>query len=268
MKSLKDKYGDWALITGASSGIGEEFARSFAKEKINLILVARRKERLDNLSEELKTKHEIDVIAAPIDLIKDNFLNELKTYVDNREVGILINNAGFGSNGEFVNNDPQTEADMVRLNCVAPTILTHHFVRPMVKRGKGAIIFLGSVVAFQPTPYMTTYSASKAFNSFMGDSLWYELKKYNIDVLSLNPGGTETEFQRIANSSTGPVPRTAEQVVNTAMNALGKKPSVVDGSINKVLVVASRFISRRLIVIIAGAIVNSLYKKKRIKNLS
>lgn len=259
---LTEKYGMWAFITGASSGIGEEFARRLASEKMNLILVARRKEKLEILAAKLKEEYKIEIVTAPIDLSKKKFLEELKEYVGKKEVGVLINNAGFGSNGEFINADADEEAKMVMLNCVAPVILTHHFVRPMVERKKGAIIFLGSVVAFQPTPFMTTYSATKAFNAFMGDALWYELKKYNIDVLSLNPGGTSTEFQRVANSSAGPTPRTVQQVVNTAMKSLGRKPSVVDGFYNKVLAVSSRLISRKLTLLIAGYITRKLYSKK------
>ena len=264
--TMKEKYGDWALITGASSGIGDEFARRFAKEKINLILVARRKERLEKLSAELSKAFSIETVVAPVDLLQDNFLTALKEKVGNREVGILINNAGFGSNGEFINADADYETKMVKVNCVAPTILTHHFVSQMVERKKGAVIFLGSIVAFQPTPFMATYSATKVFNAYLGESLWYELRKHNIDVLSLNPGGTETEFHRIANSATGPVPRTAEQVVATALSALGKKPSVVDGFYNKALSVSSKFSTRKLTVIISGWITSALYSKKAAKS--
>jgi short-subunit dehydrogenase len=261
--TIKEKYGPWALVTGASSGIGEEFARKFAAQGMNLILVARRKERLEILSQELTTNHNIKIVVAPVDLTTDNFIQELKKYTSDIEIGILINNAGIGSNGEFINANPVKEAEMVKLNCLAPTILTHYFVKQMVERKRGAIIFLGSVVGFQPTPFMATYSATKAFNSFLGDALWYELKKYKIDVLSLNPGGTDTEFQRITNSHSGPVPRTTEQVVTTALKALGSKPGVVDVFYNKVLAVSSRFGSRKFVVKAAGFITKSLYRKKK-----
>jgi len=260
---FKEEYGNWALVTGASSGIGEEFAKRFAAFGMNLILVARRKERLEKLSQELSTKYNITVVTAPIDLTTDNFLEDLKKYTSDIEIGILVNNAGIGSNGEFIDANPDKEAEMVKLNCLAPTLLTHYFVKQMIERRKGAIIFLGSVVGFQPTPFMATYSATKAFNSFLGYALWYELKKYNIDVLSLNPGGTATEFQRLAKSNTGPLPRTVEQVVITALKALGKKPGVVDGFYNKVLAVSSRFASRKFVVTAAGFIAKSLYKKKK-----
>jgi short-subunit dehydrogenase len=258
---LKRKYGEWALITGSSSGIGKEFAYRLASERINLVLVARRKDRLKSIAEELTHKHGIKVICAPIDLCQDNFMEKLSTIVAGINIGILVNNAGFGSNGYFSDADLQHEANMVKVNCVAPTILTHHFVPQMIHNRRGAIIFLGSIVAFQPTPFMATYSASKAFNLFLGDALWYELKQFNIDVLSLNPGGTDTEFQRIANSSTGPAPRTVEQVVNTALKALGKKPSVIDGMYNKLLAFSSRFGSRRAVVSMAGYITKLFYKK-------
>lgn len=260
MKSLKEKYGDWALVTGASSGIGEEFARRLACEGLNLILVARRKDRLEKIAGELKEKNNVEVITAPIDLTEDNFLDKLKDYVGNRNVGILINNAGVGSTGEFVNADPEHELKLVKLNCVAPTILTHHFVKPMIKQKRGAIIFLGSVVAFQPTPFMATYSASKVFNLYMGEALWWELKKYNIDVLALNPGGTETEFQKIAKAKVGPTPRKPFDVVNTTLKVLGKKPGVVDGFFNKILAVSSKFVKRKMVVKISGYITQKLYK--------
>ena len=259
--NLKEKYGDWALITGASSGIGMEFAQKLANEGMNLILAARRKDRLDKLAMKLEESNRIKVITAKIDLSKDNFLGELLNIIGDREVSILINNAGFGSRGLFADADSQHETNMIKVNCIAPTILTHHFAPLMIKRNKGAIIFLGSVVAFQPTPFMATYAATKAFNLLLGEALWYELKQHNVQVLTLNPGGTATEFQRIADSSTGPVPRTTEQVINTAMKALGKKVSVVDGMYNKVLVFSSRFGSRKLVVNSSGFITKKLYKK-------
>lgn len=256
---LKTKYGQWALVTGASSGIGEEFSIRLAQYGMNVILVARREDRLTALSDELKEKYKIDTLVVPLDLSNEGFLPKLANAVGNREVGIFINNAGYGSTGEFVDNDPQFEANMVRLNCVAPTILTHHFVRPMKERGKGAIIFLGSIAAFQPTPMMTTYSATKVFNRYMGDALWYELKKYGIDVLTLNPGGTNTEFQRIATIDSGPLARTPGQVVSTAMKSLGKKMSVVDGTQNKFTAVFSKILPLRLVVNISGYVATKMY---------
>lgn len=262
--TLKEKYGSWALVTGASSGIGEEFARRLASENLNLILAARRIERLEKLSKELIEKHNIKVVIAPVDLSKKKFMDELKEYVGKREVGLLVNNAGFGYNGEFVEADPEIFRKMIKVNCIASTEIAHYFGAQMAKRKKGAIIFLGSLVGYNPTPLTTVYSATKAFNLFMGEALWYELKKNNVDVLALNPGGTATEFQQVAGTSAGPVARSVEEVVNTAMKKLGKRPSVVDGFFNKVLTVIPRFITRRLTLMLAGYMRKKLYSASSI----
>lgn len=256
------KYGKWALVTGASSGIGLEFARRLAAENYNLILVARREERLKSISESLKARHKIEIEIIAGDLTDDKTIQAIKENTKDKEVGLLINNAGFGSTGEFAGNDSAMESKMVMLNCVAPTILTHHFVNGMIERKRGGIIFLGSLVAFQSTPMMAVYSASKAFNLFLGEALWYELRKHNIDVLALNPGGTKTEFQRIASLDDGPFVSTPEHVVETALNALGKKPSVIDGFFNKFMAVAGKIVPRKIIVQIAGKTAEKLYKAK------
>ena len=257
--TLHEKYKGWALITGASSGIGEEFAKRLASKKLDLILVARRKNRLNKLAKEFKANHGIQVVVAAIDLSKQNFMDELKKKVGKREVSVLINNAGFGYNGNYVDGNTNRFEEMVNVNCLAPALLTHYFAKQMIERKNGAIIFLGSLVGYQPTPMTTLYSATKAFNLFLGESLWYELREHNVDVLALNPGGTATEFQKVAGTSAGPIPRSVQQVVDTAMKYLGKKPSVVDGNINRVMSFIPRLISRKLTVNLAGKMRKKLY---------
>lgn len=260
------KYGEWALITGASSGIGEEFAKRLASDNYNLILIARREVKLRALAKSLNEKYNIRTKIITGDLTDFNTISKIKKECEGLEVGLLINNAGFGSTGEFVKCDSDLECKMVMLNCVAPTVLTHHFLEEMVERRKGGIIFLGSLVAFQPTPMMATYSATKAFNLTLGEALWYEMKKYNIDVLALNPGGTNTEFQRIASADSGPFVRSVSQVVETALNSIGSKPGVVDGIFNKIMAVSGKFLPRRILVSFAGKISKNLYYAKGKKN--
>lgn len=261
MYNLKKRYGNWALITGASSGIGEEFARVFAIEGINLILVARRKDRLDKIAEDLRNDHNIEVIVCSTDLSNENFLESILKEIDGREIMILVNNAGIGKPGEFNHTDIKYDSDMIKINCLAPVVLTEYFVKTMIKKRKGAIIFLGSVVAYQPTPVMAAYAATKAFNFSFGNALWYELKKYGIDVLTVNPGNTATEFNRMVLSDNSILCRTAGQVVNNALKSLGKKPNVVDGFLNKLITTFSKFGSVRFIVTVTGLIMNKLYKK-------
>ena len=252
--TLKEKYGGWALITGASAGIGEEFAKRFASEKMNLVLVARRKERLDKLAADLKSKHGVEIVTVQADLADEKFLTGITNITFEKEISILVNNAGFGYNGEFVNSDLRNQTDIIKVNCIAPVVLTHHFLKGMIERKNGAVIFLGSLVGYQPTPFTTVYSSTKAFNLFMGEALWYELRRHNIDVLVLNPGGTSTEFQKIAGTSAGPAPRNVSQVVDTAMKHLGKKMSVVDGAMNKIISAMPRIMTRKFTVRIAGTI--------------
>lgn len=257
---LVEKYGKWALITGASSGIGEEFARKFSELGFNLIILARRFDRLQNLKTELEQKNNIEVIPLEVDLANESFIDKLIPIISQKEIGILVNNAGFGYRKDFINSDVETDVKMIKVNCIATTILTHHVLPQMIDRKKGALIFLGSLVAFQPTPTTAVYAATKAFDAFFGDALWYELKKYNIDVVTINPGGTETEFHKVAKSTIGPFPRTSQQVVESTLKALGKKPSAIDGFFNKILAFSSRIISRKLTITLAGKISENLYK--------
>ena len=228
-------------------------------------MVARRKDRLNALSEKLHSEHGVEIVVAPADLSMNTFMDDLKEFIDGREVGILINNAGFGYNGVFDEGDVSKFTDMIHVNCIAPTILTHHFLRQMKSKKRGAIIFLGSLVGYIPTPYTTTYSATKAFNLFMGEGLWYELREQNVDVMTLNPGGTDTEFQKVAKTFAGPMPRTVKEVVDTAMKSLGKKMSVVDGFKNKILSIVPKIITRKMSVKLAGRIRTKYYSSSSVK---
>ncbi|MCX6150101.1 MAG: SDR family NAD(P)-dependent oxidoreductase [Ignavibacteriales bacterium] len=254
MKNLREKYGKWAVITGASSGIGEEFAKYLAKEKINLFIIARRIDKLNKIAEKLSSENEIEVIPIKADLTKEESFPAIMEEIGDREVGLLINNAGVGSIGQFQNIDCKKEIDLIKLNCIAPVLLTHLLVEKMILQKKGALIFLGSLVGMVPTPYLTTYSATKTFNIFVANALWYELKKYNIDVLALSPGSTNTEFERMTKGTGNIFIAEPSDVVKTAMKALGKKSSVVNGKRNKVLAGIVKILPIKTAVSLAGAI--------------
>jgi short-subunit dehydrogenase len=247
-KSLYDKYGPWALVTGASAGIGAAFARRLAREKFHLILVARRIDKLTALKDELEKACGIQVLPVAGDLGASDFLPGLVQAVGDREVGLLVNNAGYGINGSFLDHDPSQEANMLAVNCRAPLLLTHHFSRPMKARGRGGIVFLSSIGANQPTPLSSTYAATKVFDLFLGEGLTYELKPFGIDVVSVLPGVTRTEFQEVGNYRVSGHMRTAENVVNTALNALGRKSSATDGFGNKMMTFFSRRLPRSVVI--------------------
>lgn len=260
MYNLKKRYGEWALVTGASSGIGEQFARTLASEQVNLILVARRIDRLNSLAESLQNENNIRVITIQADLTKDDFLEVIKEKTSGFDVGILINNAGAGNFTTFNDSDIDQELLLLRLNCSAPVILARHFIKEMVQRKQGAIIFVGSIVGSIPNPGMALYSASKAFSNILGSALWYDQKKNNVDILTVAPGGTKTEFHRKAHIKEGPLIISPVHVVNTAFRALGKKPFVVDGLINKIMYIIGRVLPFHLVMFSAG-----LFSEKRKK---
>ena len=258
-KSLAERYPGAALITGASAGLGVAFARHVAREGMDVVLTARREERLEDLARDLRKTHGVKAHVLPQDLSKLNAAEKLRDQV--AELGVtvamLINNAGFGSHGRFHELSPAKEAQMVLLNCHAPVALTGAFLPGMVERGNGAIIMLASTAAYQPTPFMAVYGATKAFNLHFGEALWAELKPLGVHVLSLSPGFTHTEFQQVAevrHSAPGFLWAQPEEVVTTCFNKLGKAPSVVHGSLNCLSAASTRLGPRRLVTEIAGRI--------------
>ncbi|MBU1096069.1 MAG: SDR family oxidoreductase [Bacteroidetes bacterium] len=262
MTELKNKYGKWALITGASSGIGKSYAYYLAEKGLNLVLVARRIELLNEIKNDLTKKNNVDVRVIIADLSSRSGIEKVIIDCADFEVGILINNAGFGKTGIFTNNSAELIEDMINVNCLAPTLLTNHFVKKMILNRKGAIIFLGSVVANLPVPYMSLYSATKSFNLALGKTLWYEFRKYNIDVITVNPGSTSTEFDGLGIKNNNKFVRKPDQVVKTTFLALGKKQTVTDGKINKLLFFLSNIFGSTSSIKLSGNYANKIIEKK------
>ena len=236
MTSLK-RYGSTALVTGASSGIGKSYARYLARDGLDLVLVARRKQLLDELAEELGQAHGIKVHTIAQDLSDADAAERVYDEVQQAglEIDILINNAGYGSHGVFDKLDLANELAMVNLSCRLPVALTHKFIGGMKQRNRGAVIFLSSMAGTMPVPFMSTYSATKAFPLYFAESLYGELVGTGVDVLAVCPGDTTTEFRDTADMTMkAPVPpRSADDVAETTFKALGKKPVVIDGAVNR-----------------------------------
>ncbi|MFH1130955.1 MAG: SDR family oxidoreductase [Pseudomonadota bacterium] len=265
--SFSTRFGGAALITGASSGFGEAFVRALAARKMDVILVARRENLLRKLAKEIEQEHEVKSLVIAADLTAQDAIPRIKNTVDQAglSVGLLVNNAGFGTYGPFAKQDPVKEANMVDLNCRAPVLLTHAFLPQMLERKKGGIIFVASMAGFQPTIFLATYAATKAFDLILAEALWAELKPKGIDVLGLCPGYVVTGFQDAADAQRMP-PRgskvTPEKVVEVALKNLGKKPSVVPGNLNKIMVGSGRFAPRRIIAKVAGRFIAPQKKQK------
>lgn len=248
------RYGPWALITGASSGLGAEYARQLSAKGLNVVLVARRQDRLEALADEIGAAHPVQTRVLVSDLSADGACETVVEQVRDLEIGLLVNNAGFGRLGRYDELQPQELAQMTVLNCVVPVLLTNLLLPPMVARQRGGLIFLASLAAYQSCPYFTVYAATKVFNLFMGEGLYGEYRALGIDSLAVSPGVTQTEFTAQAGMSSGAGPRlaTADSVVADSLRHLGRRPSFVHGFINKVAALASRFLPRRLVLWMSG----------------
>ena len=235
------------LITGASSGIGEEFAHRYAAQKHDLVLVARTESKLQALAEKLRAEHGITVTVIPCDLTAPDAAERLweETNRAELEIDVLVNNAGFGTHGDVADDNPDRLEQEVRLNCLTLTGLTARYLPAMRERKTGTIINIASTAAFQPLPHMAVYGATKAFVLSFTEALWAETRKDGIRVLAVCPGPTETAFFKVANLpasvSLGRM-RSTRQLLDNTMRALKtSKPSFVDGLGNTIV---ARFVTR------------------------
>jgi short-subunit dehydrogenase len=254
-RSLRERYGDWALVTGASAGIGAEFARALARDGVSCVLTARREDRLRALAAELEQAHKVQTRVVAIDLGVAGAAEKLAGEVADIDVAILINNAGFGWAGNFRRQEADRLRSMVELNCVAPVVLTNRLLPAMLERGKGAVIITGSIAGAQPVPFNTVYSATKAFDRNLGEGLWSEVLGTGVDVLVLEPGPTETEFQAVARETPHPG-EPPEKVVAAALDALGRQPAVVSGWVNWIQSTLVRMMPRSLAALLAGRVMS------------
>jgi uncharacterized protein len=245
---------DCALITGASSGIGECFARALAARGRNSVLVARSEEKLESLAAELHARHGIAAEAIPLDLAEAGSAGRLAEILGNRQfkIDLLVNNAGFGARGRFWELPRDRQSEMIRSNVLTLAELTHLLLPAMVAEGRGAIINVSSTSSFQPIPYTATYAATKAFVTSFSEGLREELRRYGITVVTLCPGGTQTDFFRASGYGRPKLPggiQPPEEVVEAALRALDRKGGlVVPRFLNKLGVFVQRFAPRGLVV--------------------
>lgn len=261
MKSLADKYGPWALVTGASSGMGTEFAKRLAESGLNIVLLARREDRLRSLAEELERDYSVKTRVVAVDLTRDDLLDLIREATVDIEIGLLVNDAGFATSGNLIDNDLDAELAMLHVNSRAPLILSHYFGRRMRVQGRGGIIFVASTVAHSGAPGWSNYAATKAFELTLSDGIARELRRDGVSVLTVSPGPTQTEFWRI----TGGKPLLAlapERVVRTTLNSLGRHSTVVVGWINKLIVLSTRFTPRWMNAVIFGQVVKFMQAGK------
>lgn len=252
---MLEQYADrWAFITGASSGIGAEFARGLAARGMHLILTARRKDLLEELAEELHRRHGTKVLILPGNLAAPEFPEQIYSEIKNQNISIelLVNNAGFGIAEAIESTDRNRVLEMLQVNISALTNLTYLFLPDMLKQKHGAIINVSSISGFQPVAYMPAYSASKAYILHFSEALWAEARSRKVSIMALCPGVTTTDF--FENAGVGgwlkkQRSHTPEYVVRLALKGLDQKRQYyVPGVRNYFFSLASRFVSRRAVV--------------------
>lgn len=226
----KDKYGPWAVVTGASDGIGREFALRLAEHGLNLVLVARRGDVLDELARSLPVTTR--VVAA--DLAQPAGIASVLSACQDLDVGLLVAAAGFGTSGAFVDSDLERELAMIDVNCRAVAALTHHFGAAFAKRGHGGIVLMSSLVAFQGVPRAANYAATKAYVQSLAEGLRVELGPLGVDVLSSAPGPVRSGFGRGADMQMA-LAGTPAGVVTGTLAALGRTGTVRPGWLSKAL---------------------------------
>lgn len=240
---LKTKYGEWAIITGASSGIGLELATQLASAGLNLVINSRHLEKLQEIETQLKINTNIKIKIVASDISEADGIDKVIQATQGLNVGLLIASAGYGTSGRFIDSSIHSEVNMLKVNCEALLTLTHYYSQQFVQQKRGGIILMSSMVSFQGTPFAANYAATKAYVQSLAEALAVELKPYGVDVLAAAPGPVESGFSQRANMKMSMF-MTPSQVGIPILKALGRKTTVLPGFLTKLLVYSLRTVPR------------------------
>jgi hypothetical protein len=240
---LLSRYGPWALVTGASSGIGLELARLLASAGFHLVLHARQAQKLQEAAQHLQAQYAIEIKTVAADVAESEGIDEIIRSTQGLNLGLLVVSAGFGTSGLFTDSSLHTAINMLRVNCEALLSLTHYYSQQFARQRRGGIILMSSMVAFQGTPYSANYAATKAYVQTLSEGLSVELKPAGVDVLAAAPGPVESGFGQRANMKMSSS-MTPAQIGVPILKALGRRSTVLPGTLTKILVYALRTVPR------------------------
>ncbi len=240
---LMTKYGEWAIITGASSGIGLELAVQLADAGFNLVINSRHFDKLQEVEKQLKANSNIDIKIIASDVSETEGIDKIIHTTQGLNIGLLIVSAGYGTSGNFIDSSLHSEINMLRVNCEALLSLTHYYSQQFVQQKRGGIILMSSMVAFQGTPFAANYAATKAYVQTLAEGLSIELKPHGVDILAAAPGPVESGFSQRANMKMS-MSMTPSQVGVPILKALGRKTTVLPGFLTKLLVYSLRTVPR------------------------
>ena len=250
MTKFADKYGPWALVAGGAQGIGEAYSRQLALLGLNVAVLDSSREALDRFVPALAAETGVETLALHIDLSSTQLLEEVKQAVGEREIGMLVYNAGLSDVGPFYKADSGLDYELkkIAINVTGPFVFCYHFAKAMLARRRGGIILMSSGAGFQGSPYFSHYAATRAYNIVLGESLWAEFKPYGVDVLSCAAGMTLSTaakgFEHLDTSTF----QTPEQLVEEAIAALGQQSLLIASDAQREGVEASRSVPREMIV--------------------
>ena len=254
----KHRFGPWAVVTGASSGIGKEFARQIAASSINVVLVARREALLEEVGRGLANDYRIEYRAVMMDLSQDGFLEKLAAATDDLDIGLVVSNAGNGSPGKFLGRQLEERITDLRVNTLAHLQIAYHYLPKLASRGRGGLLFVGAMGAEMGIPYMANDAGAKAYVQSFAQALHVEFKRAGVHVTALTPGPTETpvlaKFGLVLENM--PIkPMKVEQCVSEGLEALNANlPLIIPGRINRIMhaIVPSSFYRGMMAKIFAG----------------
>jgi short-subunit dehydrogenase len=253
MSRFVERYGPWAVVAGASEGIGASFSQKLAARGMNVVLVARRAAPLEELAVEIREKHRVEVKVQPLDLGSADAVAGLRTATEDLDIGLVVYNAAYSPIGAFLDIDVEEHLKAVDINVHGPLRLSHYFGRRFVERGKGGIILMSSMSGLQGTAMVANYAATKAYDMVLAEGLWYELQRHGVDVLACVAGATvtpnyESATDRIPTSGLAR-PMQPDEVTEQALLDLGQRPRGVSGGRNRfAAVLLSRLLPRRAAV--------------------
>jgi short-subunit dehydrogenase len=265
--TFKEKYGNTALVAGASEGMGAAFAAALAAQGLNLVLVARRKEPLEATAEKFRLQYQVNVTTVACNLGAPDALATILAGIGDVPIDFLVYNAAMSYIGPYLAAPVSTHEGIAAVNMLAPMTLAHYFGGKMVERKRGGVVLMSSIAGFQGSGFLATYASTKAFNRILAESLWYEWKGHGIDVIGCCAGATATPGYLNTNpgkaSALEPKPQTPEQVVEACLKKIGKVPSFISGTGNKLVTFLMQYIfSRKMAVNLISDGMRKMYKIK------
>jgi uncharacterized protein len=262
--SFLTQYGKWAIVAGASEGLGAAYAEELASRGVNLVLVARRSELLQTLASQLSTKYSVEIKSIVQDLSTSDAAEQVVRNIIDLEIGLMIYNAAFSAIGPFLERSLDDHLKEIHTNTFTPLKLTYLIAQQMLERKRGGIVLMSSLSAFQGSAYISTYSATKAFNIVLAEGLWEEWREQGVDVLVCVSGAVSTPnyvaSEPEPTGGLGDMTMYPEQVVQETMNALGKGPFVIPGRVNRLASFVMRhLLPRKVAVQFMGRVLRGKY---------